>query len=216
MGEVKLPVVGGVNKRTLWIGGGAAIVLMGILWYRKKNTAVTRTDTGLPLDQSQVDSGTTDAGAGGGGGVFAADQPLNTAGLPPASNPLWDQQATQALAGVVDPGALSAALGLYLSGSAVTPDQTLLIDQAIAVAGYPPVAGPNGYPPAIRTQAATGQTTPSAGTSSSGLTGTGNHQYTAAQYAQHAGLSLARFLQLNPSLKAGTVLAPHTQVRVAA
>ena len=53
---------------------------------------------------------------------------------------------------LVDSGVgMSAALGRYISGEAVPPDQQALIDQAIAWQGYPPVAGTNGYPPHVNT-----------------------------------------------------------------
>lgn len=65
------------------------------------------------------------------------------------SNADWATYAEQQLAGTVDPTALSAALGVYLTGRPASSDQVSLIDQAIAIAGYPPVAGPGNNPPGI-------------------------------------------------------------------
>jgi hypothetical protein len=50
---------------------------------------------------------------------------------------------------VADPSQLSAALGKYITGAYVTNDEQSLIQQAIAVQGHAPVAGPNGYPPSL-------------------------------------------------------------------
>jgi hypothetical protein len=73
-------------------------------------------------------------------------------GPPFTDNAAWATYAEQQLAGIVDPTALSAALGVYLTGRPASSSQVSLIDQAIAIAGYPPVAGtsPAGYPPAIK------------------------------------------------------------------
>lgn len=70
------------------------------------------------------------------------------------TNPGWAQQVEQYLIqnNGTDPVALSAALGAYLTGQAVTSTQESLIEQAIAIGGYPPQGGLNGYPPGIRTQ----------------------------------------------------------------
>jgi hypothetical protein len=155
-GEVALPGVGPVPKRTLLIGGGAAVLVMAVLWWRKRNAA------GPAAPAAAVDPNALDPNAGDGSGMAGGGGSLTSTGAPgsttPATNPQWAQAVMQQLDGVLDPQALSAALGVYLTGAAATPEQTLLIDQAIAVEGWPPVSGPNGYPPAIRTQPSTGQT----------------------------------------------------------
>ena len=80
------------------------------------------------------------------------------------SNAQWAQAAEQYLTGT--PGAnantVAAALGKYLTGQPVTSDQAAVIDQAIGFTGYPPVQGPDGYPPNIQTAAA-GSPPPSGG-----------------------------------------------------
>lgn len=67
-----------------------------------------------------------------------------------SSNAQWGQAAEQSL-GSTGADAIAAALGKYLTGSPVTPDQITVIQQAIAVQGYPPVGGPNGFPPSYKT-----------------------------------------------------------------
>lgn len=156
--QVKVPVVGPVGKRALWIGGGGAALVVAVLYWRKRSTALT---------PSTVDTSGTDTSAAdtAGGGASGAGVSTAIPGAPVATvvtNAQWTANVMAALGQVpnLDLGALSAALGLYLTGSAVSTDQEHLIDQAIAAAGYPPVDGPNGYPPAIHTQPQTGQTPP--------------------------------------------------------
>lgn len=93
-----------------------------------------------------------DYGAGSGGGGSSPSGP------PFTDNASWSQYAENYLTQTIgqDPGTVSGALGLYLSGQAVTSSQQSIIDQAIAFAGQPPVQGPGGYPPQIRVQSNTG------------------------------------------------------------
>jgi hypothetical protein len=83
------------------------------------------------------------------------------------------EAAEQELVGVqgdtgVSGAVIAAALGKYIAGAAVTPDQQTIIQEAIGFEGYPPQPGPNNYPPNIKTGPATGQsggggTTPAGG-----------------------------------------------------
>jgi len=164
-GDVNLPTIGPVSKRGLVFGGGAAAAVVGFLWWRRKTTAPPAgTDTTGDL----TDPGTGDlTGGAADTGVFGPSAgPVAGTDLPAGSgyvtNAQWTQAAENALSGTVDPAALSAALGKYITGGVVvagSADESL-IDQAISVAGYPPVEGSGGYPPAIRTQPAGGQTGP--------------------------------------------------------
>lgn len=113
--------------------------------------------TGNPSDPFSLDpgTGTTYGNEGGGGGSGAV-----TPGGPPfANNSAWENWAVQQLQ-VNDPGInlgdLTTALGLYLGGQPVSAAQKTLIFNARGAAGDPPVAGPNGYPPNVRTNGSTG------------------------------------------------------------
>jgi hypothetical protein len=64
---------------------------------------------------------------------------------------------------VAEVGPLADALGKYISGQPVTPEQTSLIQQAIAIADRPPLAGPTGYPPSINTESVTNPPPPTNG-----------------------------------------------------
>lgn len=69
------------------------------------------------------------------------------------SNAQWSQAAEQYMVGQGgDANTIGNALGKYITGQPV-PDQTNqgLINEAIAFEGYPPVPGPNGFPPSINT-----------------------------------------------------------------
>ena len=97
---------------------------------------------------------------GGQGGQGSSQGSGSGSGGPPfATNAAWATYAEGQLSGIVDPTALSAAIGVYLTGRPATSDQVSLIDQAIAIAGYPPVAGPGNNPPGIVPGGGSGQVT---------------------------------------------------------
>jgi hypothetical protein len=79
------------------------------------------------------------------------------------SNAYWTQYAEQMM-GSSGSDAISAALGAYVAGAALSTTQVSIVEQAVAIAGYPPVAGSGGYPPSIRSGASgsgsTGSTAP--------------------------------------------------------
>src|SRR5215831_1530319 len=67
-----------------------------------------------------------------------------------SSNAQWTQ-AAESLMGSTGADAIAAALGKYLLGVPLTPDQQTIVQQAIAAEGFPPVPGPDGFPPSFRT-----------------------------------------------------------------
>lgn len=173
---IKLPGMGPTNKKTVYAGLGVLAVAVGIYYYRKRNAAATASttttdgsnidpatgyETGSPQDlaalaaQGQVppdySPGTVVNGMGG---------PTPTYTYPAASfatNDQWGQAAESYLVAQVglDAPTVSAALGAYIAGKALTASQQSVIEQAIAQVGQPPIPGTNGYPPSIRTQAVT-------------------------------------------------------------
>ena len=64
--------------------------------------------------------------------------------------------------GLVSDGgvALTSALGKYVAGADITPEQETLVQQATGIEGYPPVPGAAGYPPGVHLSGS--QTTPPA------------------------------------------------------
>lgn len=168
-GTVKTPL-GHMSKKTAAIVGVGAAGVVAVAYYRQKKTQA-QAQSVADAGSSEIDPATgypygsaedaaalaaqnayvspTDVGGGGG----ASSIPASNVGY--SSNGQWQQAAVQILTSngeVSDPTALSAALGAYLTGAYATDTQRSLIQQAIAVAGYPPVAGPSGYPPSINTQ----------------------------------------------------------------
>lgn len=174
-GTVKTPF-GTVQKKTALLIGGGAVLIVGIGYYRSKKAAAanaaaqTATDatnaandpsagidpaTGFPygsaedaaaLAQQQGLSYNPYSPLGGGspGGQYPQ------VGPPFSSNAAWGQYCEQTM-GSNGSDTIAAALGHYLTGSPLQSGESTIVDQAIAIAGYPPVAGPNGMPPALNT-----------------------------------------------------------------
>lgn len=86
----------------------------------------------------------------GGGNPYPYSYGYGGGGNPPpiTTNAQWGQAAEAAM-GSSGNDSIAAAIAKYLAGSPVTQDQELIIQEAIAVVGPPPVAGPSGYPPKI-------------------------------------------------------------------
>lgn len=190
-GGVKLPGVGRVPRKWLVIVGVASIGSIAYFAYRRKGAAAVPAADGStgqidPLTgdvagsaQDQMDlaalQDSSAYGTGTAGGYYAGSGALGTSGVNPpvpgtggfTTNGQWAQQAEADLGGIgVDQLALAAALGHYLTGSPLSSAEQSLVDQAIAEEGYPPVAGPSGYPPAMHA-------TPAGGGTGGGGTGTG-------------------------------------------
>jgi len=95
---------------------------------------------------SPYDTGYYDASTAGGGSTG----PSGPGGF--TSNAQWSQYAEQYLIQTLGMGSATVgnALGKYITGQPVTADQEQIINDAVSVAGYPPVSGPGNYPPSIR------------------------------------------------------------------
>lgn len=161
-GTVKTPV-GPMKKQTALYVGAAAVVLGGIVYYRHKQAAAntSQVSTSAEIDPAtgyaygspddlaalQQQANTPVVTGGGTGGSS-----IPTQGTGFVNNASWSQAVMTTLSSTIqDESGLSAALGKYLTGSYVadgSADESL-IQQAIAAEGYPPVSGPNGYPPSI-------------------------------------------------------------------
>jgi hypothetical protein len=172
-GTIKTPL-GVVQKKTALILGGGAVVLGGIVWYRQKQlaaTTVTPTEgeinpaTGYPYGspedaaalQAQTSYVSPPAPTGG-------STTYPTTGY--TSNSQWVQAVIEYMTGnntVTDATQLSAALGKFITGAYVTDAEVSLIQQAIAVQDFPPISGPNGYPPSLNRTNPNNTTTTSLG-----------------------------------------------------
>ena len=90
-------------------------------------------------------------GGGAGGGPAAPGSPPGPGNF--ADNAEWAQYAENYMITTLgaDPAATGDALGKYITGQPVDPAAQNIIQEAIAIAGIPPVAGPGGDPPGIKT-----------------------------------------------------------------
>jgi len=176
---------GAVKKKTALIGAGFVAVLGGIVYWREKQSGGlnssnanttgeidpatgfvygTQEDLNALAAQDGGSLNTTVQGGGGGGGS-ASIPPGGTSGTGFTSNGEWSQAVIEYMTSnnlVEDPTQLSTALGRYITGGFIDPDKDAalysLVQQAIAVKGFPPVSGAHGFPPAINTHP--GTTTP--------------------------------------------------------
>lgn len=171
-GTVKTPF-GHMQKKTAVLVGGGGVVLLAVVYYRHQkaaqaNAAATTTTaatdaanqidpaTGYPYgsaeDQAALSSqqglNYSPYGTLGGGGSGTGQFPQT--GPPFSTNAAWAQFCEQTM-GSSGSDAIAAALGHYLTGSPLQSGESTVVDQAIAIGGYPPVQGPNGMPPALNT-----------------------------------------------------------------
>jgi hypothetical protein len=169
-GSINTPL-GHVQKKTALYVATGLVVVGGIVYWRHKqlgdtsttDATTTTTDTtdaeidpatgyafGSPEDAAAL---ATQAGyqapsvpTGGGSSSYPSG------GTGYSSNGAWVQGVVEYMTTndlVADPTELSAALGVYITGAYATDNQVSLIQQAIAVQGFPPVSGPTGNPPGI-------------------------------------------------------------------
>lgn len=170
-----------VNKKAVYVAGGVALVFGVFYYYQKRsaansaaanstaNAANSQIDPqtgypyGSPEDQAALAAmggqyGAFDPGTGqyvgydpyGGGNPGGGGPPPPPGPGSFTNNAQWATYAEQQM-GSSGTDSIAAALGHYLSGAKVTSGEQTLIQEAIAIAGQPPVAGTNpaGYPPAI-------------------------------------------------------------------
>jgi LysM repeat protein len=209
---------GAVKKETAYVIGGALVLVLGVVWYRSRSAAkaasiaASGANTGIDPATGFAYGSAEDAAAlanqgsfinptvpfapgGGGGGGSSIPQGF-------VSNAQWAQSTEQYLIdnGVVhDSTLLGNAIGKYLTGQPVTSDMQSLIQQAIAFGGYPPVAGPNGYPPSINTA----PTPPEVHPPAAGTTHVTKAGDTLNGIAVYYGRSVQEIQNANPSFHQG-------------
>lgn len=184
-GTVKTPL-GDVKKKTAMYAGIGGLGLLGVVWYRNKQAASaaasssstsTGTDqgtdpqTGYAYGSPEDIAALQQMGASGLGGDYGYPYSggfPNPGGYNPNPTPTgpgtftnnaeWAQYAEDYLANTVggDAATIGNALGKYITGQPVDDTMVSVINQAIAFAGYPPIAGPNGNPPGFNHQATPG------------------------------------------------------------
>lgn len=160
-----IDIAGKPVKKSVLAGLALGVVVLGgVVYFRNKNNAAASAATpitdpatgfqqGSPEDLaalSQLQASYQGAGLGGGGGGGSVSTPPIPQGF--TSNAEWAQAAEDYIVNTAGGSAsvVGNALGKYLTGQGMTPDQMNVANQAIAFEGYPPVPGPNGFPPAMR------------------------------------------------------------------
>jgi hypothetical protein len=158
MSSLTPPRHGGKKKMYIYIGGGVAAV--GVVYFvmmRKNKSAIPATTDPNAIDPNAVDpslaygdystasglslGGYTDPGTG----AFISNPSYGQVGVitAPTSNAQWAQQSIAYLTQLGDnPVTASVAIGKFLMGQALNPDEMQVIQAAIGAEGYPPVAVP--------------------------------------------------------------------------
>jgi hypothetical protein len=120
---------------------------------------------GTPEDisaQEQLSASSTDYGLDSGGSLGGSTGEVANNSVPVfTDNGAWGQYVEQML-GSDGTDATAAAIAKYLSGQSVTEAQQTTIEQAIAIANYPPVAGSGGFPPSVNLSASSPAPAPAA------------------------------------------------------
>lgn len=179
-------VFGNQIPKPVAIGGGIVVLVGGVYFYRTKKQKTDAAASVAQAGSSEIDPATgypygspEDAAAtaaqgnyqlpttgggygftgyagGSGSGIFGTGTPGSF-----NSNAEWAQyvEAYEENNLGADAPTVGNAIGKYLTGQPLTSDQVGLVQSAIAIAGYPPVNGPNGNPPSFVT-ANTGTTNP--------------------------------------------------------
>jgi len=158
---IKTPF-GTYPKKKVLIGGAIVAGILAVMVYRARQASTTgaipdaeiNPATGYPYGSAEdaaalaSQAGYVSASGSGGGSVSSPEVP----GQGFVTNAQWSQAVVTYLVNedlVLDPTQLTEALGRYLAGLPLSDTQVSLVNQAIAVEGRPPLAGDNGYPPAI-------------------------------------------------------------------
>jgi hypothetical protein len=165
---VKVPLLGTHSKGTV-VGvtiGGFAVAGYMIYRYQQKQRAQASA-----VANSQATSGygygSTPYGYGAGAyygygepGIgygygsyygYGVPQPPAAQSVTPSTNAQWAQAAINQLSQEgYNPMAVSSALGAYELGQPVNASQVNIVQAAIGIEGYPPVPGPNDFPPNIK------------------------------------------------------------------
>lgn len=171
---VHVPGVGATKKKVVIYVAAGAVLLLGVYWYRSRGAAGDTGEEGTSgtidpatgyvygsaedaaalAEQASYISAAGESSVGVGSELGSTSTTL--AGPVFSDNHAWSQYASEYLVNVNNKNAaqVSAAMGAYLSGDDVDDAGKSLIEQAIAYAGRPPVAGVGGYPPSIKLTAA--------------------------------------------------------------
>lgn len=173
-GKVKLPGIGQVKKSTAIAGAALVAGLALVIYVRSKQHAakegtydpnainpVTGYPFGSPQDTAAIaalNAAGSSPTTGGGTGSSSGDGTSEPTGDRPRfdSNAAWAQYVESYLAQNqgADPRVVGRVIGAYITGGTITPaERDDVVNNAIAIADYPPVHGPAGFPPSMHVSA---------------------------------------------------------------
>lgn len=146
-GEVQIPKLGGVKKRTLAIVGVIATGFVGWKYWQNRGVTSYSGDTTDGTDPGFGDAGVLPSvsGAVSGDNSYgisdgSTSPTVDTYGFTGTTNAQWTQYASTQLVNsdVWSYTDIVTALGNYLNSKPLTTTQQQIVQAAIAVAGYPP------------------------------------------------------------------------------
>lgn len=162
---ITIPGMGPVKKNTALIFGVLAVGVIAVAVYRRNKASTAQQvqpadvpinpTTGYPYGSPQdLAAATYPSGVvGSGGGSGSLDtQTAGSGGLPVfPTNAAWTQYAQQYLVNNqnADPMTVGLILGKYVTGQGITRPQADIVNNAIGIAGMPPVSGVGGFPPSM-------------------------------------------------------------------
>lgn len=142
--DTKVPGIGKIPKKWLWVGLGSAAVFVGWRYWQARGagstTPAVTADLGAPLEASGV------VGSGGGPGntQYAGTVTDNTSPGTIRTNAEWTAAAVDKLTntGGWAASAVYASLGDFLGRRPLTDGEQQIVRAAIAAVGQPPEGGP--------------------------------------------------------------------------
>lgn len=208
--NVKLPIAGKMNKKTVFAVGAVVLGVSGYLIFRnyqQKNAAPAGT-AGYGYGAYAYGYGAYGYGGYGYGGFFPGGAGFpgyygygsGQTGTQITTNQQWSQAVIPALqtAGYSQHTA-SVAIGRYLQGKSLSGEQVTTVNAAIGLEGLPPVAAASGYPPKYHTT----PTSHTVGGTGGGKTHTirARGDQDLYEIAKANGISEDELIHLNPNLK---------------
>lgn len=133
---IDVPAVGRVKKQYVIAAGGLVVVVVGYAYWRAGQAPAE--DIPAYTEGDVVTDGVTDTSGGAAGGSANSGGGRTDSSTTPDTDAEWSMQATEALAGEFEAGALSIALGRYVTHQGLNADQQNMVRAAIGKVGYPP------------------------------------------------------------------------------
>ncbi len=132
---MQVPAVGRVKKTYVIAGAAVVAGIVGYAWWRRGQAPA---DIPAYTEEDVISDGIADTAGGVAGGSANSGGASHDGSTAPDTDAEWAQQANELLGGLFEPGALSVALGRYLTHQSLTSDQANMVRATIGQLGYPP------------------------------------------------------------------------------